>query len=160
MEVILVRHGKAHEVIPGERDHDRSLTDKGWKQSRAVGKLLKKMDLIPDLVFTSPRVRALETAEGVVTASGAEGEPVVQDWLDFDLRPANVVAELGALPDEITRVVLVGHEPTFSGMVSWLLGAETGYCEVKKAALVHFSMAPPTRHGVVLKMLVPPKVLI
>lgn len=160
MEVIFVRHGKAHDFGPDGGDHGRRLTDKGWDQSRAVGKLLAKMHLVPDLVFASPRTRAYETAAGVMAAAGMEGEPVIQEWLNFDLRPQNVMEELGALPDEIERVVLVGHEPTFSGMAAWLLGAETGYCEVKKAAIVHFQLAPPSRHGALLKMLVPVKALL
>lgn len=160
MEVFFVRHGKAEDYGPDGGDHGRRLADKGWEQSRAVGKLLHELDLIPDLVLSSPRTRAYETAAGVMAAAGIEGEPVIQPWLDFDLRPAVVMEELGALPDEIQRVVLVGHEPTFSGMVAWLLGAETGFAEVKKASIAHFELSPPSRHGALLKMLVPPKVLL
>lgn len=160
MEVFLVRHGKAHDYGPDGGDHGRRLTDKGWEQSRAVGQLLSKMDLVPDLVLTSPRTRAYETAAGLMAAAGLEGDPVIQEWLNFDLRPAIVMEELGALPEEIERAVLVGHEPSFSGMVAWLLGAETGYAEVKKAGLVHFELSPPSRHGALLKMLVPVKVLL
>ncbi|MGJ8723627.1 MAG: SixA phosphatase family protein [Roseibacillus sp.] len=159
MDVIFVRHGKANDHGPDGGDHGRRLTDKGWKQSRAVGDLLTKLELVPDLVLSSPRTRAFETAAGVMAAAGMEGNPVIQEWLNFDLRPQTVMEELGALPDEIGRVVLVGHEPTFSGMVAWLLGAETGYAEVKKASVVRFELSPPSRHGALLKMLVPVKAL-
>ena len=71
---------------------------------------------------------------------GWKVNPVMQEWLNFDLRPNTVMEELGAMPDEIKRVVLVGHEPTFSGMVAWLLGAETGYVEMKKASAVLFEL--------------------
>ena len=98
MEVFLVRHGKAHDYGPDGGDHGRRLTDKGWEQSRAVGQLLSKMDLVPDLVLTSPRTRAYETAAGLMAAAGLEGDPVIQEWLNFDLRPAIVMEELGALP--------------------------------------------------------------
>lgn len=159
MEVVFVRHGKAQDFGSDGGDSGRRLTDKGWEQSRAVGALLAKLDLLPDLVFSSPRARAYETAEGLMAAAGVAGKPVAVEWLNFDLRPANVMEELSVLPPEIERVVLVGHEPTFSGMVAWLLGAETGYAEVKKASLVHFELSPPSRHGALLRMLVPVKAL-
>ena len=154
-----MRHGQANDYGPDGSDHGRRLTDKGWEQSRAVGKLLGKLELLPDLVFCSPRNRAYETAAGVMDTAGVKGNPVAQEWLNFDLRPQSVMEELAALPDEVECVVLVGHEPTFSGMVAWLLGAETGYAEMKKASLVHFALSPPSRHGALLKMLVPVKAL-
>ena len=52
----------------------RRLTDKGWEQSRAVGQLLAKMEWVPDLVLSSPRTRAYETAAGVMDEMGMEGE--------------------------------------------------------------------------------------
>lgn len=160
MDVIFVRHGQANDHGPDGGDHGRRLTDKGREQSRAVGQLLSKMGLVPDLVLSSPRTRAYETAAGMMDAAEMEGGPVVQEWLNFDLRPMTVMEELGALPEEIERVVLVGHEPTFSGMVAWLLGAETGYAEVKKASVVRFELSPPSRHGALLKMLLPVKALL
>ena len=160
MDVIFVRHGQADNFGPDGGDHGRRLTAKGGEQSRAVGKLLAKLEWVPDLVLSSPRTRAYETAAGVMAAAGVEGDPVVQEWLNFDLRPNIVMEELAALPSEIERVVLVGHEPTFSGMAAWLLGAETGYMEMKKASLVQFALSPPSRHGALLKMLVPVKALL
>lgn len=160
MEVIFVRHGQAEDFGPDGSDHGRRLTEKGRTQSRAVGRFLTKMDLVPDLVLTSPRTRAYETAAGIMAAAGLEGKPVIEECLNFDLRPDIVMKELRAFPQEVASVVLVGHEPTFSSMGAWLLGAETGYVEVKKASVMHFQLAPPSRHGAVLRMLVPVKALL
>ncbi|MBK1833804.1 SixA phosphatase family protein [Roseibacillus ishigakijimensis] len=160
MELFLVRHGKAEDIAPDRTDAGRRLTSKGWKQARAVGRLLVELGHSPDLVLSSPRERARETAAGILHAAALPEQPVVQEWLDFHLHPETVMAELAALPAELERVVLVGHEPSFSALVNWLLGAEAGYCEMKKAALAHFQLAPPSRQGALLKMLVPPRVLI
>ena len=160
MEVVFVRHGEAHDYGPDGGDHGRRLTDKGWEQARAVGKLLAVLNLAPDLVLCSPRTRAYETAAGIMAVVEGEGEPVRQEWLNLDLHPEIVMAELAALPEEIERVVLVGHEPSFSGMVAWLLGAETGSAQMKKASAAHFTLSPPSRNGALLKMLLPVKVLL
>ena len=160
MEVFFVRHGQAEDHGPSGDDHGRRLTEKGAAQARAVGELLLKLNLEPDLVMTSPRARAFETGVGIMAGVEQRGQPICQEWLNFDLRPQIVLDELAALPDEVTRVVLVGHEPTFSGMIAWLLGAETGFAEVKKASLAHFRLSPPSRRGSVLRMLVPVKALL
>ncbi len=160
MELFFIRHGQAADSGPDGGDFSRTLTAKGEKQARAAGQLLAHLDLVPDLVFSSPRARAVETAEGLMAAAAMDGQPVQQEWLNFDFRAQIVLDELAALPEEIGRVALVGHEPSFSGMVSWLLGAEVGYLEVKKASIVQVELSPPSRHGSVLKMLVPSKVLL
>lgn len=160
MDLFFVRHGQAEDYGPNGSDEGRRLTDKGHKQAAAVGQLLSQLDWVPDLVITSPLVRARETAAGLIATSGITGDAVVQEWLGFGMVPREVMSELATLPEEIERVVLVGHEPTFSGMMSWLLGAETGDIEVKKASIAHFQLAPPSRHGALLKMLVPAKVLL
>ncbi len=160
MDVLLVRHGKAQNYGRSGDDHGRPLTEKGWQQSQAVGRLLRRMRLVPDLVLTSPRKRAYETGKGLMAELGQEGSPVIEEWLNFDLNPVTVLHELGALPEEIQRVVLVGHEPTFSSLVTWLLKVGSGYIEVKKASIVHLQLSPPSQEGALLKMVVPIRALL
>lgn len=160
MDLFIVRHGQAEDSGPTGNDGGRRLTEKGQRQSAAVGRVLASLDLVPDLVLSSPLIRARQTAESLIATSGMAGGVVVQEWLGLGMKPTTVMAELAALPDEIRRVVIVGHEPSFSSMISWLLGAEVGYPEVKKATLAHFQLTPPSRHGSLLKMLLPVKVLL
>lgn len=154
MELLLIRHGKAEGH--GGNDGERALVEKGWKQSRAVGEFLAANKLLPDVVLTSPLVRARETAEGV--SQGCDGpEVIVQPWLACGMRPEEALAELVAF-QELGRVAIVGHEPDFSGLAESLLGGG-GSVEVRKASVILFGDVRPPRLVGRLRMLVPVEVL-
>jgi phosphohistidine phosphatase len=118
-QLLLLRHGEAepHGTRP---DADRELTDRGREQSRAAGRALAALGLEVHLAFTSPKARALVTAQLACEALGVE--PVEEAALaeGFDARDAlGLVAAAGA--DQ--RVLVVGHEPDFSQVVHDLTGA-------------------------------------
>lgn len=152
MQLILLRHGKAEDRHP-EGDRFRALVDKGHAQARRAGELLKAANGQPDIVLTSPLVRARQTAEAFCQSAGIPG-PIVQGWLACGLDPETAIAELKAYR-EFGRVAIVGHEPDFSTLLQWILGAEGGWLEMKKGALACVEIRPPTRHGRLL-YLIPP----
>jgi phosphohistidine phosphatase len=124
----LLRHGDA-ESHGSRPDFDRRLSDRGERQSRAAGRALARLGVRFDHVFTSPRVRALDTARLVCAELGLE--PVVHAPLGggFDEREA---AELLAATPEGGALLLVGHEPDLSGLVAALTSARI---EMKKGGL-------------------------
>jgi phosphohistidine phosphatase len=124
----LLRHGDA-ESHGSRPDFERRLSDRGERQSRAAGRALARLGVRFDHVFTSPRVRALDTARLVCAELGLE--PVVHVPLGdgFDEREA---AELLAATPEGGALLLVGHEPDLSGLVAALTSARI---EMKKGGL-------------------------
>ena len=116
----LLRHGDAepHGTRP---DTERRLTERGIAQSRAAGAALAALGVSPAIVYTSPRVRARETAAHACLALGVE--PVEHAALSggFDAREALVLAASDEEGDG--RVLVVGHEPDFSQVVHDLTGA-------------------------------------
>lgn len=153
MDLILLRHGKAEDTHT-QGDSARALVGKGRRQARRAALLLKQADFRPDIVLTSPLVRARQTADEFCEASGMPG-PLVQDWLACGMSPESALAELAAFP-EFDRVAIVGHEPDFSGLVEYLLGVGGGNVVVKKGTLVCVRIQPPARHGS-LRFLIPTK---
>src|SRR6185503_13331725 len=64
MEILLIRHGEAIEVAPGLGDDGRWLTKKGRKVTRRIARwLAKREERSPVEIWTSPLVRAVQTAE-------------------------------------------------------------------------------------------------
>jgi phosphohistidine phosphatase len=123
-----LRHGEAepHDARP---DFDRRLTKRGEDQSRSAGRALAALGLSFQLVVTSPRLRALDTARLACEALGPE--PVVDDRLgeDFDVDDA---LELAAAAGEAKRVLFVGHNPDFEDIVGDLTG---GTIDLKKGGV-------------------------
>jgi phosphohistidine phosphatase SixA len=65
--------------------------------------------------------------------------------------------EILRVAPEAETVILVGHEPDFSGLAEWLLGVSGGAVEVKKSAIAVFDLVAPRRSAGCLRALIPPK---
>jgi phosphohistidine phosphatase len=153
MDLILLRHGKA-EDFNQNGDHARELVDKGREQVRKVARLLQAANMLPEILLTSPLVRARQTADEFCQATGVPGA-VIQSWLACGMAPAQAMRELAGY-SEFKRIALVGHEPDFSLLVEWLLGTSCGGVKIKKGSITCLRVEPPARHGL-LKFLIPPK---
>jgi phosphohistidine phosphatase len=119
----LLRHGEAvpHDAAP---DEQRELTERGRDQARAAGRALKALEIEVHLCFTSPKVRARETAELACAELGID--PICEDALaeGFDGRAA-LALMAAAGPDQ--RALVVGHEPDFSQVVYDLTGGRVDF---------------------------------
>lgn len=153
MELLLLRHGKAADHGHPGGDFARALVEKGYDQARGAAEWLMAARRLPDLVLTSPVLRASQTAEAFCTTAGIDA-PLIQPWLACGMRPDAAIAELGGFR-EFGRVMIVGHEPDFSSLLEWLLDTGAGGIEVKKGALACIRCAPPARGGH-LAFLIPP----
>jgi phosphohistidine phosphatase len=121
----LLRHAEAADGAP---DDERPLTDRGLQQAEAAGRALARLGEKIDLCLSSPKLRALQTAERACEPLGVEvriepalsGEP-------FDVR--EITAGLG-------DVLLVGHDPSFSLLLHDLTGTQA---RMKKGGLACIS---------------------
>jgi phosphohistidine phosphatase len=158
MIVYFLRHGLAEERDTWKEDDSlRPLTDKGKLQLGRTADAISKV--VPDLdaIITSPLVRAKQTANIVAQKLDME-ESLVED---ARLSPGFGLEELGEIIKEQSGaegLILVGHEPDFSSVVSQLIGG--GRLVFKKGALARvdlIALNPPQGE---LVWLIPPKVLI
>jgi phosphohistidine phosphatase len=124
----LLRHGEA-EPYDARPDAERRLTGRGEEQARVAGRALVALGMTFEAVYTSPKVRARDTALLACEALGEE--PIVTPVLaeDFDVADARDLL-LGVEPDG--RILVVGHNPDFAQVVHDLTGARVDF---KKGAL-------------------------
>jgi phosphohistidine phosphatase len=119
----LLRHGEAvpHESKP---DTDRELTPRGERQSIAAGKGLAALGVEFDACYTSPKVRARETAR--LACEALNIDPVEDDVL-ADGFGRDDALELLLRHGADARVLVVGHEPSFSQVVYDLTGGRIDF---------------------------------
>jgi phosphohistidine phosphatase len=120
--LLIMRHAKSDWNAGARRDHERPLNRRGRNAAALMGRLLTQIDEVPDLVVTSSAMRARTTAEIAAEAGGWRAPVQVSEEL-YDTTPGEAVGQIGATPDEVERLMLVGHQPTWGGLVHRLTGA-------------------------------------
>ena len=121
MECVLFRHGIAIEPDEWEgTEENRPLTDKGKKRTRQAAQGLAVLGCQPTHLFTSPFVRAYDTARLVRTVICPALKVETKEELAVGTKPEQLVALLRTLPSDAV-VLCVGHEPLLGEAASLLL---------------------------------------
>jgi phosphohistidine phosphatase len=134
MQIYLLRHGIAEEAAPGKPDSARALTAEGKKKTRAMLKTVQQAGVKIGLIITSPYKRAMETAQLAAAGLEYQGELTKSNALLPHAHPREAWQELRVKKDH-SSILLVGHEPHMSGLVSYLLAAPELQVDFKKAAV-------------------------
>jgi len=121
--LLLLRHGAAADGSP---DAERPLTKKGRDQARAAGAALRVLGISVDACLSSPKVRALDTAQLACAELNGPEPQTAEELAGGDFDGEALAADRG------TTVLLVGHDPDFSNAVRNLTGARA---QVKKGGI-------------------------
>lgn len=137
-ELYIVRHAKSDWSIEGLTDIDRALNARGYNDAHKVGSYLRSQGLIPQLMISSPAIRALTTSlifsdELSFPKNIIKIEPDLYEtgWKDY-------MAIINSLPEAISSVFIFGHNPIVSDLSSHLSGR---VLEMPTCAVAHFSLS-------------------
>ncbi|CAK0774305.1 phosphohistidine phosphatase [Azospirillaceae bacterium] len=109
--LFLMRHGKAVQDDSVENDHERSLTPRGVRAARRVGRAIAKDGLRPDFFLCSSARRTVETLDVVADVFSFAKAPILQEPQLY-LCGCNVLFDrVQALPEQYNSVMVVGHNP-------------------------------------------------
>ena len=124
----MLRHGEAvpHDSKP---DDERELTPRGRRQAEAAGQALAALNEEFAACYSSPKVRAWETAE--LACASLNIDPIREDSLADGFSRVDALALLDAHKDE--KILVVGHDPSFSQVVYDFTGARADF---KKGGVV------------------------
>lgn len=155
IELYLIRHADAGDPAAWDGpDAARPLSGKGRKQVQRLARFLRDLGFTADVLLTSPKTRAAETAAGLTESLGIEAQ------VDDRLAEGFGMNDLRALLREVgapRRAVLVGHDPDFSGLAEELVGTPIA---LRKGALARIDLPRQAVAGAgVLRWLIPPDAL-
>jgi phosphohistidine phosphatase len=150
MKLYFLRHAEASYDAP--TDHDRPLTPHGIERTEVAARVMHKLGIAPQHIFSSPRLRAEQTAEIVAKALGEEVE--INEEVNFNFSVESVITLLGGLGDDADEVMFVGHNPSMSEVVSLLTGAELS---LKKGGLARVDVSSAASLDGELVWLIAPK---
>ncbi|HTU33880.1 MAG TPA: phosphohistidine phosphatase SixA [Candidatus Acidoferrum sp.] len=136
MVLYIVRHGIAVDKTDPKAppDPERPLTAKGIQKTRAAALGLKELGVKPEVLITSPYVRAAQTAEIFAEALGfATAKIRVTDSLRPSANPADFIREISHVKGK--EVMCFGHAPHLDQLISQMVGARGVFTELKKAGI-------------------------
>jgi phosphohistidine phosphatase len=141
LTLLLMRHGKSDWQMPFPHDRERPLAKRGRKAAARMGRFLSELGVAPERVLTSDAVRARETAALAAKAGGwsCAIEPVETF---YEGSPEAVIQQLRQLLSVPQTLLLVGHEPTWSSLLSLLIGG--GALRFPTAAVAALELDAPS----------------
>ncbi len=119
-ELLLLRHGKS-DWKTDRSDFYRPLTQRGKHNAQQMGEWLLRQQLQPDLIISSPALRALSTAEICCEAMGIATQSIKTDETIYEASLSNLIQLLGKTPNQRQRLLLVGHNPGFEQLLSYFV---------------------------------------
>ena len=133
-ELIIMRHAKSDWDTPARSDRERPLNQRGVAAAKAMGQAISMADRQPDLVLSSPAVRARTTAELAAEAGNWTAPIQLAEGL-YPGSPGDLFEALATHAGRADRVLTVGHNPAAAACASALLGdAELGMVTAAVAA--------------------------
>lgn len=128
---MIMRHGKSDWDTGSHDDHARPLSSRGVASAERMGEVLRDLGLAPELVISSTAQRAKTTAELARIAGGWSTRLVLADEL-YGASVEDSLEVVSRFGGEHHRLMIVGHEPTWSMLVQHLTGAR---CAMRTASV-------------------------
>jgi len=129
--LLLLRHAKSSWKDASLADHDRPLNKRGERDAPRMGRLLGAAAPMPTIIVTSTAMRARNTAHAVVEASDFDGAVIEAEAL-YHASAGEITNVVQDIPDAHAVAMLVGHNPGFEDVITYLT---RGYETMPTAAL-------------------------
>jgi phosphohistidine phosphatase len=136
--LFLIRHAKSSWDNTALPDKDRPLDDRGKRDAPKMGKRLAKRDVKPDLILSSPAMRALTTAEIIAKKLDYKLEDILVDDRLYASEADDLLNVIHELGDKLELVMLFGHNPELTELAHRLSSEIT---HLPTSAVAEFTFA-------------------
>ena len=144
MIVYIIRHGiaVARDDPKATSEAERPLTADGVRKTRSTALGLRRLGAKPDVIITSPYVRAAQTAEIFAEALGVSPAKIrVSEAFKATGNPAEALKEIQRI--RAREVACFGHAPHLDQMIAQLTGGRGVFTQLKKAGIACFERTAP-----------------
>lgn len=138
--LFLIRHAEAAEPSANQRDRERDLTPKGYRDAPRVGRFLFEKQYHPDAILSSTAQRSIATTELLAEQLKFDTSRIV--YLE-ELYQASVRSLFNLLSEQKhDQIILVGHNPVLTYLAEYLTGEEIG--SIVPCGVVHIRLETDT----------------
>lgn len=137
-QLLVIRHAKAEEADFKKPDFKRALSHRGEKNAQEMAKRLETKDLHPQILYSSPALRAISTARFFADELGIEQSEIIQDQEIYEALTDTLLHCINKLDDQADFVALFGHNPAITALVNKFCGADIYNIPTCGIALIQF----------------------
>ena len=137
-QLLVIRHAKAEEADFKKPDFKRALSHRGEKNAQEMAKRLKTKDLQPQILYSSPALRAISTARFFADELGIAQSEIIQDQEIYEALTDTLLHCINQLDDQADFVALFGHNPAITDLVNKFCGADIYNIPTCGIALIQF----------------------
>ena len=137
-QLLVIRHAKAEEADFKKPDFKRALSHRGEKNAQEMAKRLKTKDLQPQILYSSPALRAISTARFFADELGISQSEIIQDQEIYEALTDTRLHCINQLDDQADFVALFGHNPAITDLVNKFCGADIYNIPTCGIALIQF----------------------
>jgi phosphohistidine phosphatase len=138
--LFLVRHAKSDWSVSGQKDFERQLNGRGLNDAPKMGRKLYEMGMKPDLIISSPAVRARLTAELIAEQLKYDTDKIVFNEEIYEASVRSLLKVINSIDDKNQTVIIVGHNPTFTYIAESLTKREIGNIPTCGAVQIEFNL--------------------
>lgn len=118
--LVMIRHAKSSWANPLQSDFDRSLNERGEKDAPEMGKKLKKLNIIPDLIVASSAKRTRQTAKRIAKEVGYDIDNIKWEEKLYHCIPSVLEEVIYEIDNKVKTVFIVAHNPGITEFVNQL----------------------------------------
>lgn len=117
--LFLIRHAKSSWRKPELSDFQRPLNNRGQKDAPFMGKRLKKFDVKPDIIISSPANRALKTAKIIAQEIQFSRDKIIKKISIYEGTLSDLIKLINNFDNSLNRVMLFGHNPDITSCANY-----------------------------------------
>jgi phosphohistidine phosphatase len=159
MKLYIVRHAIAvPRGTPGMEDDERSVTEEGMAKMRQSAAGIRTLGYIPEVILTSPLLRARQTADVLLEAFGKQVELKIVPALAPGGAHQELYRDIGLYEKKLVSLMLVGHQPSLGEIAGEIaFGSPEHFIEFKKGGtcLIELESVRGTPKGSLIALLTP-----
>ena len=118
--LIIVRHGKSSWAYPDLEDFYRPLKPRGINDAFAIGEELVRLDVFPDLILSSPAIRAMNTAIIIARKLDFPLQRIRANESIYEASTYHLINLISNVEDSNETLMIFGHNPSFTSLINQL----------------------------------------
>jgi phosphohistidine phosphatase len=136
--LVIIRHGKSTWDYGPIADMDRPLKENGISNTILISQKIKEREIVPDLIISSPAIRALSTALIVARELNYPPEKIVIDSGIYGDSEEEILEIIHSTNDSVNKLFLFGHNPAFTFLPNHFLTKQIENLPTSGTAIFEF----------------------